>query len=388
MELIDRISGLEEEMGMVKSEIKKVLIDLRETMNTAENPFAHIEQLRGVGGSGVDEERMKTLEAALEGLQELIGEERLQKLEEALEELKELDGGSGVDEERMKTLEDAIEGLKGLDGGSGIDEERLKNLEDAIGGLQELIGEERLKNLEDAVDELKEMGSEQEIDEEQLQNVEDAVDEPKIIGIDSSEDDEMILKKLEDCICKLDELGDAEMARLKNLDLVIEKLGEAKVEQPQPENPVALNLVAPEAVSPEAVSPESELGGQELELLGPENESGTDNRIIGPLTLSQLIQWADRTLNLIGVENLKYVVDLYELTGRLSKEMKEAILKITELPSASVTPENEHVETKCYIIALFELNKILTGENHELITLLKDLSGENHELISLLKDLY
>ena len=173
------------------------------------------------------------------------------------------------------------------------------------------------------------------------------------------------------------------MARLKNLDIVIEKLGEAKVEQPPPENPLAFNLVAPEAVSPE-----SELGGPELELLGAEIESGTDNRVINPFTLSQLIQWSDRTINLIGVENLKYVVDLYELTGRLSKEMKEAILKITELPSASVTPETEQVETKCYIIALFELNKILTGENRELISLLKDLSGENHELISLLKDLY
>lgn len=233
MELIDRINALEGEMKLVKSEIKKVLVDLCETMNTAENPFAYLEQLRLLPG-GVDEERLKNLEAAVE-------------------QLKESGGGSGIDEERIKKVEEAMEGLK-------------------------------------------EMG--------------------------------------------------------KNLEAVIAKLAETEKHAEKP-------FIHDQAVS------QSELN--EIGMV----EHGTE--IVDTITLAQLVQWADTTLNLVGMEKLNQVVELYELTGRISKEMKDTIFKIVELPDIALTPEKEHVETKHCIIALCELDRILTGRNQDLFVLLKDL---------------
>ena len=296
MELIDRITGLENEMNTVKGEVKKVLIDLREAMNTAENPLNHIEQLQHLGAGSVDEERIKNLE-------------------DAIGKLKNLSNGNGIDEGRIKNLEDAIEELKAMSNGNGIDEGRIKNLEDTI-------------------------------------------EELKAIGIGNGVDEEM-LKKLEDNIQELNELGGVEVERLKNLEAAVERLEETRT---QSERPLLHNLAASE----------SELNRFGAEL-GAGVRSVTGSEIIDTLTLAQLIQWANSALNLIGMERLNHVVDLYELTGRLSGEMKETILKITELPVADLNPEKERVETKYCIIALFELDRILTGENQELFTLLKEL---------------
>ena len=237
MELIDRINALEGEINLVKSEVKKVLVDLCEMMNTTENPFAHLEQFRLMGGGGVDEERLKSLE-------------------EAVEELKEFGGGEGIDEERIGKLEEAME-------------------------------------------QLKEMG--------------------------------------------------------KNLEAAIEKLAET---EKRSEKPLIHNQAASE-------SKLNEIG------MGVRERYGTE--IVDTITIAQLAQWADTTLNLIGVEKLNQIVELYELTGRISKEMKDTIFKIAELPDAVLSPEKEHIETKHCIIALCELDRILTGRHQELFVLLKDL---------------
>lgn len=234
MELIDRINAVEGEIKLVKSEVKKVLVDLCELMNTTENPFAHLEQFRLMGGGGVDEERLKNLE-------------------EAVEQLKELGGGEGIDEERIRKLEEAME-------------------------------------------QLKEMG--------------------------------------------------------KNLEAAIEKLAETEKRS---------------GIHNQAAS-ESELNA-----IGMGVGEGCGTEIVDTITLAQLVQWADTTLNLVGMEKLNQVVELYELTGRISKEMKDTIFKIAELPDAVLSPEKEHVETKHCIIALCELDRIITGRHQELFLLLKDL---------------
>ncbi len=256
MELIERISALEGEVKLVKSEIKKVLVDLREAMDTAENPFTYLEQLRG--GSGIDEERLKQMEAALE-------------------EIKELGGGNGIEEERIKNLEDTLQELKEL---GDVEVERLQNLEDAIA-------------------ELREAGA---------------------------------------------------------------GTGAETEAEPQSEKPVIHNP---------AVS-ESELNEFGVGF-GAGAGIGTGSEVVDTVTLAQLMQWVDRALNLIGMEKLNQIVELYALTGRISEEMKDTILKVAELPDPVLNPEKGNVETKHCIIALCELDRILTGEHQELFGLLKEL---------------
>ena len=292
MELIERINALEGDQKLVKSEIKKVLVDLREMMNTAENPFSYLEQLKEGTTAGVDKKRMK-------------------KLEDAMEQLKEMGGGNGIEieEERIKKLEEAMEQLKELGGGNGMDEEMIKNLEDSMEELKELgsVEVERLKNLEDAMGKLAETGTETQL---------------------------------------------------------------------QSEKPLIHN--------PTAASELSEIGvGAGIGVgigIGAEVETGNGNGIVNTVTLAQLMQWADTALNLIGMAKLNQIVELYELTGRISREMKDTILKVAELPDAVLRPKKEQVETKHCVIALCELDRILTGEHQELFTLLKELcNGHNHD---------
>ena len=283
MELVERISALENEQKLMKSEIKKVLIDLREMMNTAENPFSYLEQLQEAGAGGVDRKR-------------------LEKLEEDVKRLKEMgmDGGNEI-EERIKKLEETMEELKEI--GNGIDEEKLKNLEDDMRELKEL--------------------------------------------------------------------SNAEVEQLRNLEAAIEKLAETETQtqaqtQLQSEEPIIHN--------PMTAASESE---SELKKIGTAGMGiGSESAIVDTVTLAQLMQWADTALNLIGAEKLNQIVELYELTGRISREMKNTILKVAELPDAVLSPEKGHIEMRHCIIALLDLHRILTGEHHDLFALLEKLCND------------
>ncbi|MCD6203236.1 MAG: hypothetical protein J7I99_02620 [Methanophagales archaeon] len=288
MELVERISALENEQKLVKSEIKKVLIDLREMMNTAENPFSYLEQLQEAGVGGVDRKR-------------------LEKLEEDVKQLKEMgmDGGNEI-EERIKKLEETMEELKEF--GNGIDEEKLKNLED---DMQELK-----------------------------------------------------------------ELSNAEVEQLRNLEAAIEKLAEAETEtqtQLQSEKPIIHN---PMTAASAASASESESEPKKIGTGTAGMGIGSESAIVDTVTLAQLMQWADTTLNLIGAEKLNQIVELYELTGCISREMKNTILKVAELPDAVLSPEKGHIEMRHCIIALLDLHRILTGEHHDLFALLEKLCND------------
>ena len=292
MELVERISALENEQKLMKSEIKKVLIDLREMMNTAENPFSYLEQLQEAGVGGVDRKRLEKLEADVKQLKEMG-----------------MDGGNEI-EERIKKLEETMEELKEID--NGIDEEKLKNLED---DMQELK-----------------------------------------------------------------ELSNAEVEQLRNLEAAIEKLAEAETEtqtqaqtQLQSEKPIIHN---PMTTASAASASESE---SELKKIGTGTAGmgiGSESAIVDTVTLAQLMQWADTTLNLIGAEKLNQIVELYELTGCISREMKNTILKVAELPDAVLSPEKGHIEMRHCIIALLDLHRILTGEHHDLFALLEKLCDD------------
>lgn len=134
---------------------------------------------------------------------------------------------------------------------------------------------------------------------------------------------------------QLKKQGSVEGERLKNLEDTIEKLAEPETH-------------------PAPVS----------ELSGIDGAPGS----VDTMTLAQLMQWADNTLNLIGMEKLNQILGLYELTGRLSKEIKNTIFKIADVPDATRGPKRERVETKNCVIALCELNRILTGEHQGMFT--------------------
>ncbi len=195
--------------------------------------------------------------------------------------------------------------------------------------------EERIKKMEVAMEQLKEMGDG--IDEERIKNFADTLQELK-----------------EQCT--------VEVARRQNLEEAIDKLTETET---QSENPLIHNP---------AVS-ESELSG-----IGFGAGTGTENEIVDTVTLAQLMQWADSALNLIGMAKLNQIVELYELTGRISTEMKDTILKVAELPDTVLSPEKDHIETKHCVTALCELDRILTGEHQELFVLLKELFT-NHNFL-------
>jgi len=294
MELVERISALENEQKLMKSEIKKVLIDLREMMNTAENPFSYLEQLQEAGVGGVDRKRLEKLEADVKQLKEMG-----------------MDGGNEI-EERIKKLEETMEELKEID--NGIDEEKLKNLED---DMQELK-----------------------------------------------------------------ELSNAEVEQLRNLEAAIEKLAEAETEtqtQLQSEKPIIHNPMTTASAASASESELKKIGAGAGTGIGTGTAGmgiGSESAIVDTVTLAQLMQWADTTLNLIGAEKLNQIVELYELTGCISREMKNTILKVAELPDAVLSPEKGHIEMRHCIIALLDLHRILTGEHHDLFALLEKLCDD------------
>ncbi|MCK4398258.1 MAG: hypothetical protein KAV25_04630 [Methanophagales archaeon] len=81
---------------------------------------------------------------------------------------------------------------------------------------------------------------------------------------------------------------------------------------------------------------------------------------IGIFMLTQLMKWADTSLSNIGKEKLNEIIGLYDLTGRLPKETKGTISKIEDL--SNVTQEKEKIEMKDCILAIYQLDRILTGE--------------------------
>jgi len=87
------------------------------------------------------------------------------------------------------------------------------------------------------------------------------------------------------------------------------------------------------------------------------------------LTISRLIQWADRTVKMIGKDKMLQIIELYGMIGNLSAREKDILLKIAEIPHAF---NKEQVETKFCVLALYDLDRILTGRNEEVFTLLKD----------------
>jgi hypothetical protein len=95
-------------------------------------------------------------------------------------------------------------------------------------------------------------------------------------------------------------------------------------------------------------------------------------RNIDILLLTRLMNWTDNSLYTIGKEKLNAILNLYDFTGSLAKEMKDLIIKISELSTAKSTPADNDVEMKNCIQILYQLDKIISGENRGPILLPED----------------
>ena len=125
MELIERINGLEGELKLVKTEIKKVLIDLRELMNNYENPFVNIENLKG----SVREPKKEVREERNTRLKEELPNEEEEEEPVYKEEL-ESESGEDEEEEEPEPGVNKVSSARGRESGK---KKKLAKLEKITG---------------------------------------------------------------------------------------------------------------------------------------------------------------------------------------------------------------------------------------------------------------
>lgn len=247
MELIERINALEGEVKLVKSEIKKVLIDLRETMNNSENPFAHIE----AGGPSVNIGWGGMVGPPSEGVP---------------------DENNTVPEPVPAPTPEPVPKLATVPNPKPVPE--VKAEPEAMG---EIVP-----------------GS-----------------EPEVTPMD-----------LASVPAKPEEKG-----LLQKIMMVT--------------------------------------GGEAVEKI--------DIQI-----LTQLMKWTEGALSIIGKSKLNEILDLYERTGKLSQELKDTIYRIEDLSDVNSMKAIEEVEMRDCIVAVDQLDKIITGETETPIPLM--LSEEEEAL--------
>jgi hypothetical protein len=76
--------------------------------------------------------------------------------------------------------------------------------------------------------------------------------------------------------------------------------------------------------------------------------------------LTQLMKWTDSSLSNIGKDKLMEILALYDLTGRMPQEIGDTIIKIAQLSNAP--PKKEGVEMKDCVLAIYQLDRIISGE--------------------------
>jgi len=416
MELIERINSLEKEIKVLKGEIKSILVDLRESMNLLENPFASIEHLKAVSGKGggIDEERLRYLEDSVENLKKMMQDGgKIRELEEEMEQLRSIIEGKeqigGVDEERIEDLEKELEELKEMvEMLRGEEEGEKMTLKEDFDALRRFLEEDlsnRIENLQEGMENLKEMlklvealhGSLQEEGEkereesalkEDLERMRRFLEEDLSNRLESLQEGlEELKKKLEKQHAKAEGMfkeappalqaseaaeGASELAygMLEHGQTTGESSkGAEEVRSEERESGSGESFVTERLGGVQAWSEQKETKTKEAALKISDVSRKGGERVMDILTISRLIQWADRTIKMIGKDKMLQIIELYGIAGNLSAREKDILLKIAEIPHAF---NKEQVETKFCVLALYDLDRILTGRNEEIFTLLKD----------------
>jgi len=418
MELMERINSLEKEIKVLKGEIKSILVDLRESMNLLENPFASIEHLRAVSGKGggIDEERLRYLEDSVENLKKMMQDGgKIRELEEEIEQLRSIIEGKeqigGVDEERIEDLEKELEELKEMvEMLRGEEEGEKMTLKEDFDALRRFLEEDlstRIENLQEGMENLKEMlklvealhGSLRSLQEEgekegeesalkkDLERMKRFLEEDLSNRIESLHEGlEELKKKLEKQHAEAESMFEEASPALQASEaaegtselaydmLEHEQTGEALRETEEVRSEERAESESGESFVTEmggvqAWSEQKETKTKEAALKISDVSRKSGERVMDILTISRLIQWADRTVKMIGKDKMLQIIELYGMIGNLSAREKDILLKIAEIPHAF---NKEQVETKFCVLALYDLDRILTGRNEEVFTLLKD----------------
>ena len=78
-------------------------------------------------------------------------------------------------------------------------------------------------------------------------------------------------------------------------------------------------------------------------------------------TLATLGNWADRSARRVGRERVEAILEVYEVTGYLPRNLKQVLLKLLTLDDAPVTEQG--VSLRECITVLLELNGLLIGHS-------------------------
>ena len=353
MELIERINNIDNEIKVLKGGIKSVLIDLREVMNTNENPFSHLKDLKGI--KPIDDGRMADLEAAIE---ELKGKAYGSAQGENEDECES-------NNERVQNLENALESLLN----EGIENKNLiDNLSESYESLKEQndLNAEEIKSLKESIEALENL-----MNKELIETEESTTEDANVVPIDCVEGQKEYENDIttDDIVPEIDlEESNMDEERIKGIENSLEQLKELNI------------IVAQELKSlKESFGTRDEVNQESQECTNGSNKS-IGNRITDMTTLTRITQWASRTINLIGIEKLNQIVDAHKLIGLLSENEHMIILKAAEIPDISLNPMRTQIETRHSIIALYELDCILNKTQNETFTLLHELIGHDKEV--------
>ena len=116
---------------------------------------------------------------------------------------------------------------------------------------------------------------------------------------------------------------------------------------------------APPLFSEASEEPESTfetVSSKEEDVLAPKQEE--QQSVMNLVTIAGLAQWTHRVLNKVGRENLESILEVSELTGRIPKETKEVLIALVPLFEARESDECE-VSAKEVVSLLAQLDGFL-----------------------------
>ena len=302
MELIERINSLEGEVKLIKTEIKKVLIDLRETMNNLENPFANIEQMRKKNLDNID----------------FVSEHELETMDGSVKEKgKEKGAGAGTETEVNKPPDN--------DHGHEPTPETVTGSYSYPDINRSSIEPQPQPPVNPAP-----APAPAPIDEKPHQPR-----EPAFSGLQPQPEPQPKPAR-------------EQMPRVK--------VQESEREEENPETVSAVPLVMKQGEDRELENI------KKIAVIATNREEAGEVEV-DILTLAQLMSWTANSIAHIGKTKLNKIIDLYDRTGRLPKEVKEMIYKIESLyDSPDAGEEKEMVEMKDCILVLYQLDRIVSGE--------------------------
>lgn len=109
----------------------------------------------------------------------------------------------------------------------------------------------------------------------------------------------------------------------------------------------------------ENITPQSRLPEEEEQVMEYDRTSAEINRSIPKVNmLANLINWVARAKREIGCENISTFLEVYGISGHLTPELKEVIIQLSEIASAQLAEDNN---AEIWSQSMLSLHGILTG---------------------------